>query len=112
MKAFAIKTLFFSLTLALGAACTSNEGELGETGPTTAETAKALEGTMGLQWNLITVENCGDIFMRACTSSFPSPQCPGTSPAGKVCPQLGRVCFETRPGGVEYEEYQCESTIP
>lgn len=109
MKALVIKTLFFSLTLALGAACTSDGGELGES---TAETAKALEGPMALQWNLITVENCGDIFMRACTSSFPSPQCPGTSPAGKVCPQLGRVCFETRPGGAEYEEYQCESTIP
>lgn len=107
-----ISSLFFSLTLAVAAGCVADgndAGELGETEPTTAETASSLEGVMALRWNLLTIENCIDIFLRPCTSTFPAPQCISANPQGTTCPQLGRACFKSQPGGAQYYEYRCVS---
>lgn len=58
--------------------------------------------------HLIATENCFDIFMRPCTSTFPSPQCAPGPYDGKPCsPATGWSCFQTLPGGVSYNEYSC-----
>lgn len=108
-----ISSLFFALTLAVVAGCATDGGEPGdldEQAPAiNAEESSALEGPMALRWNLLTVENCIDIYLRPCTATFPSPQCINANPQGTTCPQLGRACYRSQPGGVEFHHYQCVS---
>lgn len=46
-------------------------------------------------------ENCFDVFERACTKTFPSPQCPAGTVAGSPCHvAVGQRCYQTiQPGG-------------
>lgn len=106
-----MKTLSIAVaTLSLIMGCTVEPEELGERpapGADTSETSASLEGTLATTWHLITTENCFDIFRRACTSTFPSPQCVAANPAGQPCSIAGATCYKSLPGGASYREYSC-----
>ncbi len=103
MKHF--KLAVASLSLVLMASC-GLEGQSAEA-PATAEAAASLEGTLAGTWHLLTTESCNDIFRRACTASFPSPQCSATIAEGQACSGSPAICYKSLPGGANYREYGC-----
>lgn len=60
--------------------------------------------TMGT-YHYVATENCMDIFMQACTSTFPSPQCPN-NPEGQQCIIEFGSCYDVIVGGW-FSEYAC-----
>lgn len=58
-------------------------------------------------WHYVWTENCLDIWGRACTATFPSPQCPSSNPEGMPC-TIGPnfECYVTLTGA-SFEYYNC-----
>jgi hypothetical protein len=103
-----MKTLSIAVaTLSLIMGCAVEPEGAGAAESATSETAASLEGTLATTWHLITTESCLDIFRRACTSTFPSPQCAVANPASQPCATAGATCYRSLPGGAAYREYSC-----
>lgn len=63
-------------------------------------------GATALTWHLIATENCLDVYGRACTSTFPSPQCAAGTAAGQPCSPSGALCFKTVTSA-SFREFRC-----
>ena len=74
----------------------------------TATTGASSQGLTLGTYHYVATENCMDIWMQACTSSFPQPQCPD-NPGGQQCIVEFGSCYISHPngGGGSYDEYAC-----
>src|SRR5215510_10466919 len=92
-----MKRLFLGSILAIAmAACL----DPASTSPPSTSTPLAVDDhppvntLVATTWQEQTAEVCSQWFLRFCTSTFPSPQCP-PSPAGQPCSPAGAVCYQT-----------------
>jgi hypothetical protein len=78
----------------------SSSEAMGETASKRTPVSTSSSGT----WDLH-IENCGDLFVRACTASFPSPQCPTVS-EGQPCSPINSICWQTI-NGTWVRQFDC-----
>jgi hypothetical protein len=79
----------------------SSSEAMGETAPERTPVSTSSSGT----WHFTSIENCMDLFLRSCTASFPSPQCPTVS-EGQPCSPINSVCWQTI-SGAWVREFDC-----
>jgi len=65
-----------------------------DTAPPAALDQVTVGATSSGVWTYLTTESCYDLFLRSCTSSFPSPQCPPDA-EGKPCSPINSYCWDT-----------------
>jgi hypothetical protein len=102
-----MKCLFGSILAIAMAACLDPASQ----SPASASTAPAgddprIETLVTTTWQEQSAEICFDWFLRFCSPTFPSPQCPA-APAGQPCSPAGAVCYQTLNRQV-FRYYQCE----